>query len=248
MFDLICSSLTKSFTSRTDAQKQRTPVDRLSTTFAAGEISTIIGESGCGKTTLLRLLAGLETPDSGTVTYSENGTQGRPKIGMVFQEPRLFPWLTVEENVALAVRRLPEKERRQRVQQTLEIVGLAGRANALSGELSGGMAQRAGFARALVRRPDILLMDEPFSALDALTRERLRSEFVRIFSHSPMTVVLVTHDVWEAALLSRSIYKLADGALQKLTEIDTAYPRRIDDMRITREVGRLMESFCVATD
>ena len=244
MFDIVCERLGKTFNQREQEKAHHTLTD-LSATFVAGKISAVVGESGCGKTTLLRILAGLTQPDSGSVFYrsTNNAHKSRPKIATVFQEPRLFPWLTVEENVALAVRNFPERQRKERTAQTLAVVGLADRSQALVHELSGGMAQRAGFARALVCEPDILLLDEAFSALDALTRDRLRSEFVRIWQTRPMTVVLVTHDIWEAVLLSENIFKLSDGALTRISSIDTPYPRRMDDERMAREASVLMQSF-----
>lgn len=250
MFQITCESLSKAFDNRSQ-NTHHAPVSNLSATFEAGQISAVIGESGCGKTTLLRMLAGLMSPDSGRITYSDDNataTASAPKIAMVFQEPRLFPWLTVEENVALAVRHLPADTQKKRVAETLEIVGLSERSQALVSELSGGMAQRAGFARALVSDPDILLLDEAFSALDALTRDRLRTEFVRIWQKRPMTVVLVTHDVWETVLLSTSVYKLSEGALNKVLEVDAPYPRKLTDERMAEKAGVLMNSFFAPTD
>lgn len=247
MFDIVCEHLGKTF-SQSQCEKTHQPLTSLSATFGAGKISAVIGESGCGKTTLLRILGGLITPDCGSVFFrSDNPAhKSKPKIATVFQEPRLFPWLTVEENVALAVRDLPENLRKQRVSQTLAVVGLADRNQALVHELSGGMAQRAGFARALVCEPDILLLDEAFSALDALTRDRLRSEFVRIWQSRPMTVVLVTHDIWEAVLLSENIFKLSDGTLTRICSVNHAYPRQMDDPCMAQQASVLMQSFFAA--
>lgn len=244
MFEIRCRHIAKSFPDRSELQN-RSPLLDVNATFAAGKISAVIGESGCGKTTLLRILAGLITPEKGDIVYSEVAGRNRalPKIATVFQEPRLFPWLTVEENVALAVRHLPANERQARVAETLSVVGLADRSEALVHELSGGMAQRAGFARALVSEPDILLLDEAFSALDALTRDRLRHEFGRIWQMRPMTVVLVTHDVWEAVLLSANVFKLAQGKLTEILSIQADYPRKMDDARMAHQASVLLRSF-----
>ncbi len=249
MFEINCLGVGKTFHSE-DKSTNRVALSNLNALFPAGKISAVIGESGCGKTTLLRILAGLVAPDSGAVHYRDVSTsQNRsPKIAMVFQEPRLFPWLTVEENIALAVRDLPEKERKARVHETLSVVGLAERNRALVNEISGGMAQRAGFARALVSKPDILFLDEAFSALDALTRDRLRNEFVRIWHARPMTVVLVTHDVWEAVLLSDTVFKLSAGKLNEVAQIDAPYPRRMDAAHLAHKAAILLQSFFGAKD
>ena len=171
MFEIVCSQLTKTFVS---ASGTVTPARDLSLSFAAGAISAVIGESGCGKTTLLRMIAGLEKPESGTVTFK--GERKTPSLSVVFQEPRLFPWLTVEENIALAVRHEPHSVQKEKTGRMLEMIGLTQSARAKPRELSGGMAQRVSLARALVSEPDILLMDEAFSALDALTRTRVRND------------------------------------------------------------------------
>ncbi len=146
---------------RKDGSSVVTPISDLSLTLEAGSVTALLGRSGCGKTTLLRITAGLLASTSGRVEFDPPA----PRIGMVFQEPKLLPWKTVAENVALAVRHLPEKERNDRVLEVLERVGLSAWKDALPGVISGGMAQRAGLARALVSDPALLLMDEPFGAL-----------------------------------------------------------------------------------
>ena len=185
-------SLTQRF--RRDDGAFVTPIDGLTLTLEAGSVTALLGRSGCGKTTLLRITAGLLAPTAGRVEFVPSA----PRVGMVFQEPKLLPWKTVAENVALAVRHLPEKERNDRVAEVLERVGLSAWKDALPGVISGGMAQRAGLARALVADPAILLMDEPFGALDALTRLTLQDECLRLFEKSDMTVFLITHDAREA--------------------------------------------------
>lgn len=256
MFSVTCTHLFKRFTKPSPksggfwarlaggqaVSDTLTVVDDLNLTFAAGAVTAIVGESGCGKTTLLRLIAGLETPDSGCVTVADaSGNSAR--IGMVFQEPRLFAWLTVAQNVALAVRELPAEEQHRRVKETLATVGLSDFSNALPHELSGGMAQRAGFARALAGNPDVLLLDEAFSALDALTRDRLRREFLRIFQARPMTVILVTHDVLEAVLLAQDIIKLSAGQIERRWRCDAPYPRRITDPHPAALAAEITDSF-----
>jgi sulfonate transport system ATP-binding protein len=168
-----------------------------------GEIVGVVGGSGCGKSTLLRLAAGLEAPTCGSVRLNDDAiTAPHPEIGLVFQEPRLMPWLTIRENVAFGIRHLPRAERNNRVEEALERVGLAAFGDHWPRELSGGMAQRASLARALVGRPSVLLLDEPFSALDALTRYDLQEHLVELWHYDRPTMVLVTHDIEEALFLS----------------------------------------------
>ena len=173
--------------------------DGLDLDVARGERLAILGASGCGKSTLLRALAGLERSDAGTIT-----TAG--EIGVVFQEPRLFPWLDVERNVMFPAR---NDEERSRVPNVLALVGLAHAAQRLPKELSGGMAQRAALARALVRDPDLLLLDEPFAALDALRRIELRSAVREILALTRASAILVTHDVDDALTLADRVVVLA---------------------------------------
>lgn len=196
--------------------------------FTAGEITAVIGESGCGKTTLLRLIAGLEAPDAGTITIQDDAGDDTPcETAVVFQEPRLFPWLTVAQNLTLAVRHLAKPEQAQRLADVLLLTGLTAAASRYPDELSGGMAQRAGFARALIVHPDVLLLDEAFSALDALTRRRVRDEFLKIHAKRPMTTVLVTHDILEACLTARTIVRLKEGRVTKTYRVAADYPRTL---------------------
>ena len=239
MFSVSCSHLVKHFAGVTPARD-------LCFEFEAGAITAIVGRSGCGKTTLLRMIAGLEAPESGSIAFTDRagGSRGRrPVISMVFQEPRLFPWLTVRENIALAVRRKPAAEQRALVDETLETVALSAAADKMPRELSGGMAQRVGMARALCRHPDILLLDEAFSALDALTREKLRAEFIEIASRRPMTTILVTHDVLEAVLLSRTVCRLEEGAFTQTWQVPAPYPRRLGQPGLARLADSILEAF-----
>jgi sulfonate transport system ATP-binding protein len=169
----------------------------------AGEIVALIGGSGCGKTTLLRLIAGLDRPTGGLIELDgERLTEPHPAVGIVFQEPRLLPWLSVADNVGFGLSALPGNEREARVRHALGKVGLTEHARRWPRELSGGQQQRVAIARAFVTAPTVLLLDEPFSALDAFTRASLHEHLLALWEESRPTVLLVTHDVQEAVTLA----------------------------------------------
>ena len=185
-----------------------------------GEIVALVGASGSGKSTLLRLLAGLEAPTAGRALFRNVAIDGpRPEIGGIFQEPRLLPWLAVADNVGFGLAALAPAERGRRVERALDRVGLAAYARALPRELSGGMAQRTALARGLVVRPEALLLDEPFAAVDPLTREVLQGELRPLLASLRIPTVLVTHDVSEALLLGDRVGVLAGRPL-RLTEAE----------------------------
>ncbi|PKU26624.1 ABC transporter ATP-binding protein [Telmatospirillum siberiense] len=193
-----------------------------------GEILGVVGGSGCGKSTLLRLISGLETPSDGRIEIGGSPVSGpRDEVGFVFQEPRLMPWLSIDDNVAFGIRHLAREERDVRVREALVRVGLAGFAGHWPRELSGGMAQRAALARALVGRPQILLLDEPFSALDALTRNDLQEHLLDLWAYDRPTMVLVTHDIEEALALSDRIVVMqpAPGRVQVTVTPPLSRPR-----------------------
>ena len=193
------------------------------------EIVALLGPSGCGKSTLLRLLSGLERPSAGSVEVDGRAVTGpTPEIAMVFQEPRLMPWLGVAENVRLALLDLPRAEQDRRIAAVLERVGLAGFAAALPRQLSGGMAQRVAIARALAREPEILLLDEPFSALDTFTRQRLQEHLLELWQSQRLTMLLVTHDIEEALALSDRVLAMrgGPGRLHAEFRVDLPRPRR----------------------
>lgn len=177
-----------------------------------GEFVCLIGPSGCGKSTLLRIIAGLIQPSAGHVRF-EGQSQQAPnrKIGLVFQQPTLLPWRTVEHNIALPleIRNVPDLEIQTRTEEILTLVDLTDFRGERPANLSGGMAQRAAIARALVQNPEVLLLDEPFGALDALTREIMTAELLRIWEQRHRTVVMVTHNVEEAALLADRVIVLS---------------------------------------
>jgi NitT/TauT family transport system ATP-binding protein len=210
------------------------------------EFVTLLGQSGCGKTTLLRILAGLTQPSSGEVTIA-----GRPlwrgahrddealrKLGLVFQDANLFPWYTVEENIALPLllRKVAKRERRRRAHELGELVGLQGFEKALPRELSGGMRQRAAIARALSYNPEILLMDEPFGALDAMTRDKMNMELQRIAQATKATVVFVTHSIAEAVFLADRVVLLSarPGRIRSITHVHSPHPRPLE---VTADTG-----------
>jgi len=171
-----------------------------------GEFITIVGKSGCGKSTLLKIIAGIVDYSEGTIV--RNGvkvTEPGVDCGMVFQDHRLLPWLRVKSNVGFGLRGLPKEERAKLVERHLALVNLEGFANAWPHQLSGGMAQRAAIARGLVTNPALLLMDEPFGALDALTRIKLQKEVLRIWKEERATMILVTHDIDEAIFLGERV-------------------------------------------
>lgn len=178
----------------------------VSVSFPAGALTAIVGRSGCGKSTLLRILCGLETADDGTVERRGAPVTGPgADCGMVFQDHRLLSWLTVADNVAFGLRQVPRAQKRALVAEYLNLVGLADYAKSYPAQLSGGMAQRAAIARSLVTKPEILLLDEPFAALDALTRIQMQQEVRRLQASSGITMVLVTHDIDEAVYLGDRI-------------------------------------------
>jgi ABC-type nitrate/sulfonate/bicarbonate transport system ATPase subunit len=190
--------------------------------FAQGSITTVVGRSGCGKTTLLRLLAGLEQPTSGELRRR----QGRARTGVVFQEARLMPWLDALGNVSFGLRRrFPAGVVEERSRAALDTVGLSAFADAMPSQLSGGMAQRVAIARALVTEPDLLLLDEPFAALDAFTRRAMQNELIAIWQKKRPTIVFVTHDVEEAVLLGQHVLELERGRVVGREPVDLPFPR-----------------------
>jgi ABC-type nitrate/sulfonate/bicarbonate transport system ATPase subunit len=201
--------VTLTYGTRRDRREALAPTDL---DIAAGELLTILGPSGCGKSTLLGLVAGFLAPTTGQVTVDGAPVTGPgADRGVVFQQPRLFPWMSVRRNVEFGPRMAgaPRAERRRAAEEALELVGLADVADRAPYELSGGMQQRAAIARALGGRPRVLLLDEPFAALDALTRERLQDELLRLWSGTGTTILFVTHSVEEAVYLGTRVVALS---------------------------------------
>lgn len=221
----------KSFQSR---GRLVTPLKDFSLNLEPGKLTAVLGKSGCGKTTLLKVISVLEERDAGEISFFDEAGRSvsNPKLSLVFQDPRLLPWKTVEENLSLAIRHLPEEERRQRIREVLELVRLPEVEALYPSELSGGMAQRVGLARGIIAKPDLLLLDEPFSALDFMTRSRLQMDFSKIQAELGMTMVLITHDVNEAVLLSDKTVFLDEGKVKQEVNIDLPKPRRFGDQNL----------------
>jgi NitT/TauT family transport system ATP-binding protein len=200
-------------------------LDQVSLDIAEGEFLSVLGPSGCGKSTLLRLIAGLGEPSSGSISF----TGDRGQLSFVFQEPTLMPWSTALANVALPLRLAGAgaRERETRAMEALSQVGLGGFERAVPRELSGGMRMRVSIARALVTAPRLLLMDEPFAALDEITRHKLNGDLLELWQRTRVTVVFVTHSVFESVFLSQRIAVMTarPGRIQSQIRIEAPYPR-----------------------
>jgi sulfonate transport system ATP-binding protein len=245
--DVALAEVAKAFTHN----REHIPVlDKLSLAVAPGEFVAILGPSGCGKSTVLRLIAGLEQPTSGEVAIG-----GRPvsvtddRCAVVFQEPRLLPWRTVAQNVALGARRRAGGNQSSRVRELLAEVGLGDSAAAWPHQLSGGMAQRVALARGLAAEPAVLLLDEPFAALDALTRLRMQDLLLQVRELHDQTVVLVTHDIDEALYLADRIVILGDTPARVVAthRIPLARPRDRSHPTIGRLRDDILRRFGVGT-
>ena len=203
------------------------------------EFVCVLGPSGSGKTTLLRILAGLIKPTSGSFMF---GQGDKPSIGMVFQEANLMPWRTVIENIKLPleVKNMDDQTAQAKTHEMIELVGLQGFEDSLPRDLSGGMAQRVAIARALIHDPDLLLLDEPFASLDAMTRERMWTELSRIWQARQKTVIMVTHSINESLFLADRVLVLTQrpGKIKLDVEVDLPRPRK-DDIRYTPHFGEL---------
>ena len=228
-------------------------LDSIDLSITPGEFITVVGASGCGKSTLLRIIAGLETSHGGKVLHGGHVIDG-PSLdrGIVFQEPRLFPWLTTEQNVGLGLENAPldAAAKKRTIAEHIALVGLAGFEKAYPRQLSGGMAQRVAIARGLVNRPGILLLDELFGALDALTRAHLQGELQRIWTHEGITAVLVTHDVDEAVFLGDRVVVMAPrpGRIARIFAVDLARPRDRKDERLLRLRNAVLDALEATQD
>jgi NitT/TauT family transport system ATP-binding protein len=235
-----------------DRERAFLAVSNATFDVAAGELIALVGPSGCGKTTLLKILAGLHRADEGDVRIGNAAVPFDPArdVGMVFQAPLLLKWRRIVDNVLLPaeILGLPRDASRRRALELLDLVGLTGFANAYHYELSGGMQQRAAIARALIHDPKLVLMDEPFGALDALTREKMNLELLRIWEQSGKTIVFVTHGIAEAVFVATRVIVLTSGPARMAGNISIDLPRpRTLDMRTheafgayTREIYHLL--------
>lgn len=216
-----------------------TAIDGMSIAVGPGEFLAIVGASGCGKSTLLSLVADLENPSGGTVDVGDH------RVAMMFQEASLFPWLTVGANIEIPmkVNRVPKAERKRRVSELLDLVRLTGFERKRPHELSGGMRQRVALARALAQDADVLLMDEPFGALDAMTRDILHDELERIWREKGLTILFVTHNVREAVRLGDRVVLLSSRPGRVIEEFTVGgeRPRRIDSARIAEQAASITD-------
>lgn len=203
----------------------------LNISLPDGSFTAVVGKSGSGKTTLLRLLSGMEEKSCGDFEFSGGESSHRQpgkRIGMMFQEPRLMPWLTVKQNIAMGLDRQENaRHKGVQVEKCLKLLGLESFKDAYPAQISGGMAQRTALGRTLCFNPDLILMDEPFGALDYFTRKHLQREIMQLFLEERKTIIFVTHDVEEAVFLSQRVLVLDQGRLMAQYEIDLPYPRQV---------------------
>ncbi|WP_434034680.1 ABC transporter ATP-binding protein [Cupriavidus sp. a3] len=223
-------------------------LEDITLTIAPGEFFSIVGASGCGKSTLLRLVVGLEEDYRGEILLDGKRVAGTSlQRGIVFQEHRLFPWLTVEQNIRLALLNTPGSaaEKDRNVAEHIALVGLRGFEQAYPHQLSGGMSQRVALARALVTRPGILLLDEPFGALDAMTRTYLQQELHRIWQAEGITMILVTHDVEEAVYLGDRVVVMEPrpGRIRRIVPVDLPHPRQRAGQAFSRVRDAVLQEF-----
>jgi NitT/TauT family transport system ATP-binding protein len=224
-------------------------LQNISLTVDAGKFVSMVGPSGCGKSTLLNIVAGIEPYDGGSVTiHPKSGHIGsEPRIGYVFQTPRLLNWLTIQDNIhfVLEAQKVPRARWRDLVAKHLEMVGLSGQEQNYPLRLSGGMQQRVAIARALAIEPDILLMDEPFSHLDAITARKMRLDLMEILARAKPTILFVTHDLSEAVILSDCIYMMSSNPARifKRVPIDIPRPRKPEDLAIFDLEKTLLREF-----
>lgn len=219
--------------------------------IATGEFICVLGKSGCGKSTMLNMLAGYLKPDKGRITVNDEDVQGpSAQRGVVFQQHALFPWYTVKENIefGLKLKKHKNSEVEKIAKQYIDMIGLQGYENAYPSELSGGMAQRVGIARALVNNPQVLLMDEPLGALDAMTRDTMRKELIRIWQISQKTIFFITHSVPEAVYLADRVILLKQGHIAMDERIELVRPRDIRSEKFSKYVDMFSKGLTDGSD
>lgn len=221
-------------------------------TIKDGEFISIIGTSGCGKSTLLRMIVGLEHPTGGQIRlHGKEITNPSVDVGMIFQESRLYPWLTVEKNIEFGIHeKLPKKEKEELIRRHIELVGLGSFEKAYPHQLSGGMQQRVSIARTLINKPSVLLLDEPFGALDALTRINMQNEVLKIWEQEKTTMILITHDIDEAIFLSDRIFIMGKnpGEIKKEIHVNISRPRSRNSYHFTDIRKEIFKEFFENTD
>ncbi len=232
----------------TQYHEDLTVLEDINLEIKSGEFISIVGSSGCGKSTLLRLLVGLEHKYQGQILVEGQQVSGTSlNRGIVFQDHRLFPWLSVKENIRIALHQsnLSRAEEDVLIDEHLELVKLTQFKDAYPSQLSGGMNQRVAIARSLVNRPQILLLDEPFGALDALTRQNLQDELQRIWQVEKITMIIVTHDVEEAVFLGDRVVVMQPhpGRIKRIVDVPVAHPRKREDVRLTNIKNNILLDF-----
>jgi NitT/TauT family transport system ATP-binding protein len=241
MAQLTVDNLTKTFPPVGKGGKPVRAIENISFELSGQVFVSLVGPSGCGKSTLLNIVSGVETPTSGTVTVTQDGKPAW--LGYVFQDPRLLPWRTVLQNM-LYVSDLEEEEAVANARRFLAMVGLDHTEDMFPGQLSGGMQQRVGIARAFSVGPDLLLMDEPFSHLDAITARSLREQLQELWTETRKTILFVTHDVMEAVQLSTRVITLAHGGtVFDDTAIDLPFPRKASDPEFAQHQATILGRF-----
>lgn len=243
VFDNICKKFQLN-----DLEKYMTVLDHVSFNVDENEFICLLGPSGCGKSTLLKMLAGLENIDEGVINVDGNEVKGpNPERGMVFQDYALFHWLTVEKNIAfgLELKGVPKEVRKQKVDECIELVGLKGFENAYPHQLSGGMKQRVAIARVLAMKPKMMLMDEPFSALDAFTRMNMQDELMSLWQKQRFTCIFVTHDIEEAVYMADKIVVMNSrpGKVKTIVSVPLARPRKRTDYDFIKIRNHVFEQY-----